>query len=204
MKGAGADRHLRYGTYFFLITGINNPFLITVITSVCGLAGSASAFPLVKYFGRRPILLVGGVCCSLSMLIFAIVGVARPNSVSAARCLVAFTCTFIFTYGATWGPVPQAILGEIPSNRVRSKTVSIATSINWLCTLFIVCGSPYLLSDSYANLGTKMGFIFGGCTVFGTVWTYLYLPETKDRTLEEIDEMFLNVSLQHCDRCLLD
>lgn len=184
----------RYGTYFFLVTGISNPFTITVITSVCGMAGSVSAFPLVKYFGRRPLLIGGGIICAFSMLIFAIVGVAKPDSVAAARCLVAFTCTYIFTYGATWGPVPQAILGEIPSNRLRSKTVSIATTVNWLCTTFIICGSPYLLSAQYVQLGTKMGFIFGGCTILGTIWVYFALPETKDRTLEQIDEMFLNVS----------
>lgn len=39
-----------------------------------------------------------------------------------------------------------------------------------------------------------MGFIFGSITTIGTILIYLYLPETKDRTLEEIDEMFLNVS----------
>ena len=128
------------------------------------------------------------------MLIFAIVGVAKPNSVAAARCLVAFTCLYIFTYVATLGPVPQATLGEMSSNRLRSKTVSIATTVNWLITTFIVCGMPYLLSDDYANLGTKVGFIFGGITVLGTIWMCFYLPETKDRTLEQIDEMFLNVS----------
>jgi hypothetical protein len=58
----------------------------------------------------------------------------------------------------------------------------------------IVCGSPYLLSVDYVNLSTKMGFIFGSITTLGTILIYLYLPETKDRTLEEIDEMFLNVS----------
>ena len=185
----------RYGTYFFSISGISDAFTITVITSICGLAGSASAFPLVKYFGRRPLLIVGGIVCSFSMLIFAIVGAAKPNSVAAAKCLVAFTCTYIFTYGATWGPIPQAVIGEIPSNSLRAKTVSIATSVNWLCTTFIICGTPYLLSTEYVMLGAKLGFIFGGCTILGTIWVFLELPETKDRTLEQIDEMFLNVGL---------
>lgn len=183
-----------YGTYFFSVSGVSDPFVTTVITSICGLLGSLAAFPLVKYFGRRPLLLVGGAGCAVSMLIFAIVGVADSESTAAARCLVAFTCTYIFSYGATWGPVPQAVIGEIPSNRLRSKTVSIATTINWLCTTFIICGSPYLLSDAYVNLGAKMGFIFGACSVVGLVWLWFELPETKDRTLEQIDEMFLNVS----------
>lgn len=129
---------------------------------------------------------------------FAIVGVAAPNSTAAAKCLVAFTCLYIFTYGATWGPVPQVILGEVPSNRLRSKTMALATTVNWMCTLFIICGMPYLISDSYANLGTKVGFIFGGCTILTVFWTIFSLPETKDRTLEQIDEMFLNVS-SHTD-----
>lgn len=184
-----------YNTYFFATSGIENAFLITVISSICGLAGSVSAFPLVKYFGRRQLLIGGGIFCSISMLIIAIVGVAKPNSVAASRCLITFACTYIFTYGATWGPVPQAVIGEIPSNSLRSRTVSIATTVNWMCTIFIICGSPYLLSTQYIYLGTKIGFIFGGCTIVGTLWVFLELPETKDRTLEQIDEMFLNVSV---------
>ncbi|KAG0646297.1 putative glucose transporter rco-3 [Hyphodiscus hymeniophilus] len=183
----------RYGTYFFSITGINNPFVVTVITSVCGMAGSAAAFPLIKYFGRRPILIIGAASSAICMLTFAIVGAVAPNSQAADKCLVAFTSIFIFTYGATWGPVPQVVLGEIPSNRLRSKTIAIATTINWACTLLIICGIPYLLSDSFANLGAKVGFIFGGITVFSFFWALFFLPETKGRTLEEIDEMFLNV-----------
>ncbi|RFU30415.1 hypothetical protein B7463_g5904, partial [Scytalidium lignicola] len=128
-----------YGTYFFTLSGINNAFVITVITSVCGIAGSALAFPIIKYFGRRPILIVGAAVSAISMMTFAIVGVAAPNSTAAAKCLVAFTCL-----------------------------------------------------NSYANLGTKVGFIFGGCTILTFFWTLFFLPETKGRTLEQIDEMFLN------------
>ncbi len=127
------------------------------------------------------------------MLLFAIIGVAKPDSPAAAKCLVAFVCIYDFTYGATWGPVPLAVLAEVPSNGLRSKTISIATTLDWTAAMFITCGSPYLISPQYANIGTKMGFIFGGCMILSTVWAYFDLPETKDRTLEEIDEMFLNV-----------
>lgn len=154
-----------------------------------------AAFPLVRYFGRRTLLLAGGAVCGLSMLIFASVGVADGQSTAASACLVAFTCLYLFSYGATWGPVPLAIVGEIPTNALRSKTLSLATSINWCSTALIACGSPYLLDPKYANLGTKLGFIFGACIAVAVTWVYFDLPETKDRTLEEIDEMFLNVCL---------
>jgi MFS transporter, SP family, sugar:H+ symporter len=146
-------------------------------------------------FGRRQLLLVGAIVCGLCMLLFAIVGVADPNSKVAANVLVACVCVYLFAYGATWGPVPLAVIAEIPSNGLRSKTISMATTSDWLAAMFIACGSPYLVSAQYANIGAKLGFIFGGCLVISVISLYFVLPETKDRTLEEIDEMFLNVSL---------
>lgn len=86
------------------------------------------------------------------------------------------------------------MVGEIPANRLRSNTVLLAISSSWICSLAIICGTPYLISPVYANLGTKVGFIFGAVTIPVVIFCYFYLPETKDRTLEEIDEMFLNVS----------
>ena len=185
----------RYGTYFFQISGIKNAFTITMITGICGIAGSASAFVLIKYLGRRHILLGGSAICGISMLIFAIIGVVAASSQAAARCLVAFVCLFIFSYSATWGPVSQVLLGELSSTQHRSKTVAIATSAGWICDILIICGMPYLLSPDYANLGPKVGFIFGGCEIVIFLWTIFFLPETKDRSLEEIDELFLNVRL---------
>jgi len=181
-----------YGTFFFSISGISNPFIITVVTGVCGILGSAASFFLVRYFGRRELLIGGSFLCGISMLIFAIVGVAAPGSTAAAKCLVVFVCLFIFSYGATWGPVTEVVVGEISSNKLRSKTVSFGTMVTWASDILIVCSIPYLINPNSVNLGAKVGFIFGGCEIAIFIWTILYLPETKDRTLEEIDEMFMN------------
>ncbi|OQU96574.1 hypothetical protein CLAIMM_02638 [Cladophialophora immunda] len=181
-----------YGTFFFQLSGVTHAFLITVITGVCGIAGSISAFFLVRWFGRRPILIVGAASQGTCMFIFAIVAVALPGSTAASKCLCAFVSIFIFTYGATWGAVSQVLLGEIPSNKLRSKTIGLATCAGWLCDTLIICGIPYLLSPVYANMGAKVGFIFGGTQVVVLLWSIFFIPETKDRTLEEIDEMFMN------------
>ena len=137
----------------------------------------------------------GSVICGLSMLVFAIVGVAAPKSSAAAKCLAGFVCIYIFAYGASLGPVMSVIIGETPSTRLRSRTIAIATSASWTSDVLIVCGMPYLISADYANLGTKVGFIFGALEVLIIIYMILFLPEMKDRTLEEIDEMFMNVSL---------
>ncbi len=49
---------------------------------------------------------------------------------------------------------------------------------------------PYLLNAPYANLGSKVGFIFGSLAVAATLYAYFFIPECKGRTLDEIDKLF--------------
>jgi hypothetical protein len=101
----------------------------------------------------------------------------------------------MFSYAASWGSVVPVVVGEVSSNRLRTKTIAFAMSGNWATSMLVICGAPYLINPAYANIGTKIGFIFGGLAVPLAVFTYFCVPETKDRTLEEIDEMFLKVRL---------
>ena len=50
---------------------------------------------------------------------------------------------------------------------------------------------PYLMDAGYANLGAKVGFIYGSLGVLGCIWAFFYYPELKSRSLEEIDLMFM-------------
>jgi MFS transporter, SP family, sugar:H+ symporter len=50
---------------------------------------------------------------------------------------------------------------------------------------------PYLLGPGYANLGAKVGFIYGSIGFTGCIWAFFYYPELKGRSLEEIDLMFI-------------
>ncbi|OQU95620.1 hypothetical protein CLAIMM_01802 [Cladophialophora immunda] len=181
-----------YGTLFFSLSGVTDPFTTNVISSMCGIAGSLTSFVLIKYVGRRKILIVGTVVQTFCMFAFAIIGVATPGTHAAAKSLVAFVCIFNFSYGASWGPVAFVLIGELPSTKLRSKTLALATSVGWSFNVLISVGMPYLLSDAYVMLGTKVGFIFGGTELLAFIFAFFFLPETKDRTLEEIDEMFMN------------
>jgi len=51
---------------------------------------------------------------------------------------------------------------------------------------------PYLVNPDKADLKGKVGFIFGGLSAMATVWSFLYIPELKGRTFDEIDHMFQN------------
>jgi MFS transporter, SP family, sugar:H+ symporter len=168
-----------YSTYFFALVGLGNAFEVTVIVNACQIAGPLLAFIVVRKIGRRPLLIGGAAVCGFCMLAFASVAQGAPNSPAAAKCLITFICIFFFTYAGTWGSVGPVVMGEVPSNRLRSKSVSIALSFAWVFCLAIICSIPYLLSPEYANLGTKLGFVFGSLTVAVLVATILILPETK-------------------------
>ncbi|CAK7198506.1 hypothetical protein SEUCBS139899_001167 [Sporothrix eucalyptigena] len=181
-----------YGTYFFSVSGISNAFVISIIVQVCQLAGIIAMFPSVRWFGRRTILLWGGALQTVCMFTFAIVGTAAPGSTAAAHCLVAFTCLFGFFFTWSWGPVAWIVTSEVASNTLRSRTQGLATACTWTGTLVLQIVLPYLINADAADLGAKVGFIFGPLSLMGFVWAFFYLPETKGRSLEELDEMFAN------------
>lgn len=186
-----------YGTYFFSISGVSNSFVVSIILQICQLAGIIAMFPSVRYIGRRTILLWGAALQAVCMFVFAAVGTADPGSTAAAQCLVAFTCLFGFVFTWSWGPVAWIVTSEVASNTLRSRTQGLATACTWVGTLVIQIVLPYLINTNAANLGAKVGFIFGPLSLLGFVWAYIYLPETKGRSLEELDEMFANVSQKH-------
>jgi SP family sugar:H+ symporter-like MFS transporter len=169
----------RYSTYFFGLVGFTNAFVVTVIINACNISGTLSAFVLVRTVGRRLILIVGAAVCCFCMLAFSAIKQAAPNSIPAGKASIAFICMFCFTYNATWGSISPAVMGEVPSNRLRSKTVSIALASSWVVSLAVVTAVPYLLSAAYANLGAKVGFIFGALAVPVLIATILIVPETK-------------------------
>lgn len=59
-----------------------------------------------------------------------------------------------------------------------------------ICNFIATFTLPYLLKAPYANLGSKVGFIYGIIATLGVIWGYFFLPEMSNRSLEEIDEMY--------------
>lgn len=104
--------------------------------------------------------------------------------------------------------------GEIPSQRLRSYTFGIAASLGFLGAVgaqwfpilmrFVSDNSkwlatftaPYFINPESLGWGPKYGYIWAPSCFLTVAWVYFFLPEVKNRTLEEIDEM---VSL-HCLR----
>jgi SP family sugar:H+ symporter-like MFS transporter len=84
--------------------------------------------------------------------------------------------------------------GEFPSQRLRSFTFGIAASVGFFGAWLTTFTAPYFINPDALNWGPKYGYIWAPSCVIGALWTYFYLPEVKNRTFEEIDEMVSSVS----------
>ncbi|TEB12284.1 AmMst-1 [Coprinellus micaceus] len=184
-----------YGTTFFQRSGISNPFLITIATSIVNVFMTLPGMWGVEKFGRRTLLLVGAAGMAICEFIVAIVGVTvSVENVAAQKVLIAFVCIYIAFFASTWGPVAWVITGEIFPLQVRAKAMSLSVASNWLWNFAIGYATPYLVNKEAGSAGleVKVFFIWGSTCACCLIFTYFCVPETKGLSLEQIDHMYQN------------
>jgi MFS transporter, SP family, sugar:H+ symporter len=96
-----------------------------------GMTGNALAFPAMRYFYRRHLLLFFSLMSSIFMFAIAIIYTKAPvGNISAGKALVGCSIVYTWMYDIGQGPVMWAIQTEVPSQRLRSRTVALASGIN--------------------------------------------------------------------------
>ncbi|TPX10361.1 uncharacterized protein E0L32_008766 [Thyridium curvatum] len=195
-----------YGTQYFKNSGISDPFVIQMITSSINVACTIPGLYAIDKWGRRPLLFWGGVGMAISQLLVAVLGTTTTSqndvgtiivhNVAAQKAGIAFVCTFIACFAATWGPLGWVVTSEIFPLKQRARALSMTTATNWLLNWAIAYSTPYLVNygDGYANLQSKIFFIWFGCCFICIAFVYFYIYETKGLSLEQIDEMYTDCS----------
>jgi hypothetical protein len=170
---------------------VPNPFAMTNILSAMGiLAIFFNSLIVVRYGRRRVIMMIGLAFCGILQLIIAVVYDKQPGTTSTGTVLVALTCIYMMSYNGMISTYAWLAGGEIPSQRLRSYTFGLAAAVGFLFAWLTTFTAPYFINPESLNWGPRYGYIwFPSCCV-GAIWVFLFLPETKGRTLEEIDEMF--------------
>lgn len=184
---------LSFGTYFFQAAGLNKPFVASILGTVLGFAGAlVGMFLTLKVFGRRSMMMIGAAGCGCSMLAIAVAYTVAPGSIHAGRALLGFALMFYFFYNGFIGTVSWPVAGEVVSSRLRVSTISLGTGLNYFFNWLISYCSPYFINSSQLNWGPKYGYIWAGANFIALAFIIVMVPETKGRSLEEIDEMFEN------------
>jgi hypothetical protein len=179
-------------TYFFELAGLAtaNAFNLGVGVTACGVFGNICSWFVINSYGRRKVFLLGMVSLTAILLIIGIMDVI-PNG-AAKWVQAAFTVIYAFIYFLTIGAMAFAILGETSSSALRAKTTALATATQAIFGIVMNTAIPYMVNPNEANLKGKVGFVFGGLALIGTVGSFFYVPELKGRTFYEIDTMFFN------------
>ncbi|CRG86374.1 hypothetical protein PISL3812_03380 [Talaromyces islandicus] len=108
------------------------------------------------------------------------------NALREVASFILYTCA----YNLSWAACSYIVVSEAASTHIKEKTNLFAGVISILITFLTSFTVPYLLKAPYADLGAKVGFIYGSlCTVMVVV-AYLFIPELKGRSLEEVDQLF--------------
>ncbi|GAB7359659.1 hypothetical protein MBLNU230_g6838t1 [Neophaeotheca triangularis] len=185
-----------YGTTYFSNNygdALPDAFILQTITNVVNVVGTFPGLYVIDAFGRRPLLLAGALGMGICQYIVAACGVATENdNNSSAIAQFSFICIYIVFFASTFGPGAWVVTGEIFPLKVRAKCLSLTTASNWLFNWLLSFITPYLTGADYANLGTNIFWIWGGfCWIaVGFVWLLVY--ETKDTTLEQVNELYAN------------
>jgi len=130
-----------YGSTFFKTVGIENAFLVSMITTAVNVGSTPISFWTIEKFGRRALLIYGAIGMLICEFIIAIVGTVDEGSDAAGICLIAFTCLYIFFFASTWGPGAWVVIGEIYPLPIRAKGVALSTASNVSTSLPVTLGS---------------------------------------------------------------
>ncbi|KAF2142869.1 uncharacterized protein K452DRAFT_225811 [Aplosporella prunicola CBS 121167] len=145
---------------------------------------------LIERTGRRKLFLTGSIGQCLSMvLVFACL---IPGTQSAAKGSAVGLFTYIAFFGATWLPLPWLYPAEVNPLKTRAKANAVSTITNWLFNFLIVMVTPVMLDN--IKWGTYLFFaVVNGCFV---PVIYFFYPETRMRSLEEIDIIFAKANVE--------
>ncbi|OAQ87784.1 MFS transporter, SP family, general alpha glucoside:H+ symporter [Purpureocillium lilacinum] len=180
-----------YSTYFFVQAGLSTTqaFNMSIVTYVLSFLGTCVMWCLMPYVGRRTLFISGLV--ALCIIDFTIGGLGVPKATSNLSWAIAsLLVVSAFVSYLCSVPVIFALVAEIPSSLLRSKSVAIARLSYTVLNIAANVLTPYQLNPSAWGWGAKSGFFWGGSCILGLIFAYFVVPEPKDKTVAELDLLF--------------
>ncbi|KAH7324253.1 general substrate transporter [Stachybotrys elegans] len=179
-----------YGTVFLKQIAVMDPFTGTLIKRSLVLGGCIFVITMVERLGRRRVALtVGSITTSVLMIMGGLGTIHEPNRSEKLGILamtIIFPCTYIIAFGSTM----TVIKAEIPHTSLRDKSNMLFWSCSNIGNFVTTFTVPYLIRSPGANLGSRVGFIYGSIAAVFLVLLFFFVPEMTGKSLEEIDEMF--------------
>lgn len=187
----GINVVLYYATDIFKGMGMstNASLMQTIIVGAVNLVFTVVAILTVDHFGRKPLQIIGALVMAVSMISLGV------DFWLGGQGMVALVCMLVYTAGfaVSWGPVTWVLLSEIFPNQIRGKAMAVAVAAQWIANYLVSWSFPIINDNPYLVEHFKHGFaywIYGGMSVLAAVFMWKFVPETKGRTLEEMEALW--------------
>ncbi|MDB5192123.1 MAG: sugar transporter [Segetibacter sp.] len=183
----GINAIMYYAPEIFKSTGdgSGSALMQTVLVGVINVLFTLVAIKYVDKWGRRTLLLLGSGGMALCLLI---VGSAFYFGFAKGYLVLGAILGYIAFFAISLGPLAFVVISEIFSNRNRGKAMSVCIFFLWSAVYLVSQTFPMLLD----SIGSAFTFwIYMVMSVFAFVFVYKLIPETKGKSLEEIEQYWL-------------
>jgi SP family arabinose:H+ symporter-like MFS transporter len=182
---SGINTIVDYAPKILLSAGveIKNALLNTSLIGLINFIFTFIAISLIDKAGRRLLYLIGSAGMVITLLLLAGSFFWKMEGIFTLICIM----LFIAFFASCIGPVFWTLVSEMFPNRIRGKAVAFASFTQWIFNFLVVLLFPHFL----ASLGGAKTFLFLALmSLVQWLFTYFYVPETKGKSLEEIEHLW--------------
>jgi SP family xylose:H+ symportor-like MFS transporter len=156
--------------------------LQTIIMGLVNVVFTVVAILTVDKWGRKPLLIVGSIGMTIGMIAISTLAFLDIIGTTTLIFIIIYTASFMMS----WGPICWVLISEIFPNKIRSQAVAIAVAAQWAANFFISSTYPPMME--FSNGGTYL--FYGVMSILSALFVWKYVPETKGKTLEEMEGLW--------------
>ncbi|KAJ2489047.1 hypothetical protein IWW37_004295 [Coemansia sp. RSA 2050] len=208
----GINVSMYFATSIFKQSGLNGdnaPLLAQGVNGVVNMLATIPAILWIDRWGRRKTLMLGSLGCGITYFIQAVATGATQRKTydedgslnlniphGPSYLIIVMMYLFVASFAVSWGPIGWIYPSEIFPMRIRSKANSITTAANWLFNFVIGLVSPILIK----KITWGLDLIFAVIMFCSIAIIYFFYPETKNRSLEDMEVIFTGSVWANKDR----
>ncbi|HVZ97501.1 MAG TPA: D-xylose transporter XylE [Chitinophagaceae bacterium] len=179
----------------------DSSLLQTIIVGIVNLLFTILAILTVDKFGRKPLMIIGSIGMAVSMIALGFAFYFNQPGIAALIFMLVYTAAFAMS----WGPVCWVLLAEIFPNSIRSA-LSVAVAAQWIANWIVSLTFPVMNDNAWLTDKFHHGFsywIYGVMGILSAIFMWKMVPETKGKTLEEIEQLWKKRPEQTVEDALL-